>query len=62
MNEHLADIARRFPLVPRPRPAPLALCDRLAEVADLAATPADHPDVLVRTAAAYNRAALIASA
>lgn len=57
----IEQLARRFPLVPRPRPALLPLPQQLAEIADLARTPRDHPDADSRIAAAHNKAALVAS-
>ncbi len=57
----IAQLARRFPLVPRPRPALPPLPQQLAEIAALARTPPDHPDADARIATAHNKAALIAS-
>ena len=57
----LDQLARRFPLVPRPRPATLPLPQQLAEIAALARTPPEHPDASARIATAHNKAALIAS-
>jgi len=59
--ELVEQIARRFPLVPRHRPALPPLAQQLADIADLARTPPEHPDAAVRTAAAHNKAALVAS-
>ena len=53
-------IARRFPLVARPHPPRPPLPIRIAEVADLART-TGHTHDTARTAAAHNKAALIAS-
>ncbi|PZT76065.1 MULTISPECIES: hypothetical protein [unclassified Streptomyces] len=53
-------IARRFPLVPRPRPACLPLAERVQEIHDLARSAEQNGD-LGTCAAALNRAALIAS-
>ncbi len=53
-------IARRFPLVPRPRPQCLPLPDRVQEVR-LLARKGGEPHGLSSAAAALNRAALIAS-
>jgi hypothetical protein len=55
------ELARRFPLVPRPRPALPPLSRQLAEIADLARTPPEHPAADARIATAHNKAALIAS-
>jgi len=54
-------LARRFPLVPRPRPPLPPLPQQLAEIADLAHTPPEHPAADARIATAHNKAALIAS-
>jgi hypothetical protein len=59
--ELLEQVARRFPLVPRHRPALPPLAQQLADIADLARTPPDHPDAAVRIAATHNKAALVAS-
>jgi hypothetical protein len=61
--DDLARIARRFPLVPRPRPACRPLTDRIQEVQELAeaATVKATEEALALTAAAHNKAALIAS-
>ncbi|MEV4105565.1 hypothetical protein AB0J42_35430 [Nonomuraea sp. NPDC049649] len=63
MNDSLQQIARRFPLVARPRPACLPLKARIAEVRDLAyaASQRSAPDHLTLAAQALNKAALIAS-
>lgn len=61
VSELVEQVARRFPLVPRHRPALPPLTQQLAEVADLARTPPDNPDAAARIAAAHNKAALIAS-
>ncbi len=55
-----SQIARRFPLVPRPRPACLPLAERVQEIHDLARRANQNGD-LGTGAAALNRAALIAS-
>jgi len=57
------DIARRFPLVPRPRPACGPLAERVRDVADLArsARETTGPARQALTARAWNNAALIAS-
>jgi len=57
------DIARRFPLVPRPRPACGPLAERVRDVAVLArsAREATGPARQTLTARAWNNAALIAS-
>lgn len=57
----LHELARRFPLVPRPRPALPPLQEQLAEISTLARTPPEHPAAGARIAAAHNRAALVAS-
>jgi hypothetical protein len=58
-----ARIARRFPLVARPRPACSPLADRIQEVQDLADAAAGKTadDALALAASAHNKAALIAS-
>jgi len=61
MNDRLAQVAHRFPLIPRPQPARLPVHQRIAEIAQLAATPPGHPDAASRIATAHNKAALIAS-
>ncbi|MFC5814164.1 hypothetical protein [Nonomuraea harbinensis] len=63
MNDSLQQIARRFPLVARPRPACLPLKARIAEVRDLADATSQRtaPDHLTLAAQALNKAALIAS-
>jgi len=53
-------IARRFPLVPRPRPACSSLAARVERICDLARTAARSSD-LATASAACNQAALIAS-
>lgn len=55
-----AAIARRFPLVPRPRPACPSLTERVREVSANALT-AERDRDLAMAAAAQNKAALIAS-
>ncbi|WP_432008815.1 hypothetical protein [Streptomyces bacillaris] len=55
-----SQIARRFPLVPRPRPVCLPLVERVREIHDLARAAERNGD-LGTSAAALNRAALIAS-
>lgn len=57
----IEQLARRFPLVPRPRLAQPPLPQQLAEITALARTPLDHPDAAARIATAHNKAALIAS-
>jgi hypothetical protein len=58
----VGSIARRFPLVARPKPRALALGARIAKVRDLAAEAAHGTDAsLTRAAEALNLAALIAS-
>ncbi|MER6808093.1 hypothetical protein ABT299_02330 [Spirillospora sp. NPDC000708] len=61
--DDLARIARRFPLVARPRPACRALADRIQEVQELADAAAGKTadDALALAASAHNKAALIAS-
>lgn len=54
-------LARRFPLVPRPRPALPPLPEQLAEIAALARTPPEHSTADARISTAHNKAALIAS-
>ncbi|MFF5106092.1 hypothetical protein [Streptomyces sp. NPDC000134] len=54
------DIARRFPLVARPRPACLPLLQRVQALADLADTARKQNDPSVASTV-YNQAALIAS-
>jgi hypothetical protein len=55
-------IARRFPLVPRPRPAQQHWQARLAEISELAGSECRDPSTrLARTAAAHNLAALLAA-
>lgn len=61
VNERLARVTHRFPLVPRVQPPQLPIRERISEVARLAATPPGHPDHASRIAAAHNLAALIAS-
>jgi hypothetical protein len=56
--EHLA---RRFPLIPRPRPVQRPLDEQLDTIADLARTPPERPDAETRVAAAHNLAALTAA-
>ncbi|MFD0853594.1 hypothetical protein ACFQ07_15260, partial [Actinomadura adrarensis] len=53
-------IARRFPLVPRPRPACPSLAERISQLGDLART-AHHNGNRTLAAAVQNKAALIAS-
>lgn len=53
-------IAQRFPLVARPRPACPPLADRIQEITDLAAT-AKRDNNVTSAAVALNKAALIAS-
>ncbi|GAU70603.1 hypothetical protein SSP35_20_00990 [Streptomyces sp. NBRC 110611] len=55
-----SQIARRFPLVARPRPACLPLAERVEEIADLARS-ARRDGKLTSAAVAQNKAALIAS-
>ncbi|MFD7130626.1 hypothetical protein [Streptomyces sp. NPDC059894] len=55
-----SQIARRFPLVARPRPACPPLSERLREITDLAAI-AERDGDLIKAAVAQNKAALIAS-
>ncbi|MBW1602369.1 hypothetical protein JJV70_09660 [Streptomyces sp. JJ66] len=55
-----SQIARRFPLVPRPRPASLPLTERVQEIHELARTAKQNGELAI-AAAALNRAALIAS-
>ncbi|MBE1533240.1 hypothetical protein [Actinomadura algeriensis] len=59
----LGRIARRFPLVPRARPACRPLDERIREIADLARAAAEPTtnDRLATAATAQNKAALIAS-
>lgn len=57
----IEQLARRFPLVPRPRPALPPLPQQLAEITELIQTPRGHPDATARIATAHNKAALIAS-
>ncbi|WP_433234827.1 hypothetical protein [Actinomadura nitritigenes] len=61
--DDLARIARRFPLVARPRPACRPLADRIQEVQELADAAAGKTtdDALALAASAHNKAALIAS-
>jgi hypothetical protein len=54
-------IARRFPLVPRPRPPCPPLHVRVREVHQLAKAATSGPDPLSQAASAHNKAALIAS-
>ena len=53
-------VARRFPLVPRPRPACSSLAARVERICDLARTAARSSD-LATASAACNQAALVAS-
>lgn len=53
-------IARRFPLVPRPRPPCSPLPERVARISDLARSAVQEND-LGRAAAVFNQAALLAS-
>lgn len=55
-----SQIARRFPLIARPRPACPPLAERVREISDLARS-AEHEGKLSLAAAAQNKAALIAS-
>ncbi|MCZ0981837.1 hypothetical protein O1L60_30985 [Streptomyces diastatochromogenes] len=55
-----SQIAHRFPLVARPRPACPPLAERLREINELAAT-AERDGDLVQAAVTQNKAALIAS-
>lgn len=58
----LDTIARRFPLLPRAKPVCRSLKERVAQVQALAEeAELRHPDALVRSAEAYNLAALITS-
>ncbi|WP_405148457.1 hypothetical protein OG589_11145 [Sphaerisporangium sp. NBC_01403] len=62
MTSFRKDIARRFPLVARGRPACHPLDVRIRQVGDLADAATKHPDHALRKAAeAHNLAALIAS-
>lgn len=56
----LSEIAARFPLVPRPRPACLPLPQRIHHLTTMAKTAADTMDP-VTASAVYNQAALLAS-
>lgn len=56
----VGQIAQRFPLVARPRPACPPLADRVSEISNLART-AGREDELNSATAALNKAALIAS-
>ncbi|MEW1700091.1 hypothetical protein ACIQCR_17035 [Streptomyces sp. NPDC093249] len=55
-----SQIARRFPLIARPRPACPPLSERLREINELAAS-AERDGDLLKAAVAQNKAALIAS-
>ncbi|MCX4480920.1 hypothetical protein OOK44_31550 [Streptomyces cellulosae] len=56
----VSQIAKRFPLVARPRPACLPLAERVREITDLAAT-AERDGNVTSATVALNKAALIAS-
>ncbi|KAF3470054.1 hypothetical protein [Streptomyces sp. Tu 3180] len=56
----VSQIAQRFPLVARPRPACLSLADRVREISDLAAA-AERDNKVNSATVALNKAALIAS-
>ncbi len=56
----VSQIAKRFPLVARPRPACPPLAERIREITDLAAA-AERDDNVTSAAVALNKAALIAS-
>ncbi len=56
----LGPTARRFPLVPRPRPACIPLADRVAELSDRARA-ADRKDDPAAASAVFNLSALLAS-
>ncbi|MGW5215979.1 hypothetical protein ACWEQO_33445 [Streptomyces sp. NPDC004051] len=56
----VGQIARRFPLVARPRPACPPLADRVREISDLARS-AEHDGTVTSATVALNKAALIAS-
>ncbi|MFJ3824957.1 hypothetical protein [Streptomyces nodosus] len=56
----VSQIARRFPLIARPRPACLPLTDRVREITDLAHS-AEHDGKVTSATVALNKAALIAS-
>ncbi|MET9869037.1 hypothetical protein ABZZ16_23195, partial [Streptomyces sp. NPDC006386] len=56
----VSQIARRFPLVARPRPACPPLADRVREITDLAAA-AKRDNTVNSATVALNKAALIAS-
>ncbi|QQC92771.1 hypothetical protein [Streptomyces alfalfae] len=56
----VSQIAKRFPLVARPRPACPPLADRVREITDLAAA-AERDDNVTSATVALNKAALIAS-
>ncbi len=60
MTVDASRIARRFPLVARPRPTCPPLAERVSEISELAAT-AERDGDLARAAAAQNKAALIVS-
>jgi hypothetical protein len=53
-------VARRFPLIPRPRPPCTPLAERVAAICDLAGTAADTGN-LASASAVLNQAALLAS-
>lgn len=57
----ISGVARRFPLLGRPRPACPALADRVTEVVEAAAAARHTPDGMSEAAHALNKAALIAS-
>lgn len=57
----ISGVARRFPLLGRPRPACPALADRVTEVVEAAAAASRSPDGMSEAAHALNKAALIAS-
>ncbi|MFD4350842.1 hypothetical protein ACFWQ6_39275 [Streptomyces coelicoflavus] len=56
----VSQIAKRFPLVARPRPACPALVDRVREITDLAAA-AERDGNVISATVALNKAALVAS-
>ncbi|TDC08062.1 hypothetical protein E1267_11350 [Nonomuraea longispora] len=60
---HLARIAQRFPLIPRPRPTYRPLPDRINDIRALARTAAANgsPILLAQAVQAMNKASLIAS-